>query len=60
MAHGLKMAVVAEGVETDEQLLLLEQYGCDMVQGYFLGHPSSAEAITLMLGPLHLALPDMK
>ncbi|CAN7487441.1 putative bifunctional diguanylate cyclase/phosphodiesterase [Massilia sp. LjRoot122] len=49
MAHGLKMVVVAEGVETGEQLLLLEQYGCDMVQGYYLGHPSSAEAITGML-----------
>ncbi|MET0980922.1 MAG: EAL domain-containing protein [Telluria sp.] len=60
MAHGLKMAVVAEGVETDEQLLLLEQYGCDMVQGYFLGHPSSADAMTLMLGPLHTALPAIK
>ncbi len=49
MAHGLKMVVVAEGVETDEQLVLLEQYGCDMVQGYYLGHPSPHESITLML-----------
>ena len=57
MAHGLKMAVVAEGVETDEQLVLLEEYGCDMVQGYFLGRPSSAEAITQMLGKLRLVLP---
>ena len=57
MAHGLKMAVVAEGVETDEQLVLLEEYGCDMVQGYFLGRPSSAEAITRMLGKLRLVLP---
>ncbi|MFC4932276.1 putative bifunctional diguanylate cyclase/phosphodiesterase [Massilia sp. GCM10023247] len=57
MAHGLKMAVVAEGVETGEQLVLLEQYGCDMVQGYFLGHPSSADAITLMLKPVQAALP---
>jgi predicted signal transduction protein with EAL and GGDEF domain/FixJ family two-component response regulator len=57
MAHGLKMAVVAEGVETDEQLVLLEQYGCDLVQGYFLGHPSSADAITQMLGQLPIALP---
>jgi diguanylate cyclase (GGDEF)-like protein len=49
MAHGLKMVVVAEGVETEEQLLLLEQYGCDLVQGYYLGHPAPAEAITELL-----------
>ncbi len=49
MAHGLKMVVVAEGVETDEQLVMLEQYGCDVAQGYFLGHPSTQETITLML-----------
>ncbi len=49
MAHGLKMVVVAEGVETQEQLTLLEQYGCDMAQGFYLGHPSSHEAISLML-----------
>jgi diguanylate cyclase (GGDEF)-like protein len=49
MAHGLKMTVVAEGVETDEQLVLLEEYGCDMAQGFYLGHPSPQEAITQML-----------
>jgi EAL domain-containing protein (putative c-di-GMP-specific phosphodiesterase class I) len=49
MAHGLKMIVVAEGVETDEQLALLEQYGCDMAQGFYLGRPSPQEAITQML-----------
>ena len=49
MAHGLKMVVVAEGVETGEQLLMLEEYGCDMAQGYFLGHPSPHDAITAML-----------
>ncbi|SDN91008.1 diguanylate cyclase (GGDEF) domain-containing protein [Janthinobacterium sp. OK676] len=49
MAHGLKMVVVAEGVETDEQLVMLEEYGCDMVQGYFLGHPSPHDTITAML-----------
>jgi len=57
MAHGLKMVVVAEGVETGEQLLLLEEYGCDMVQGYYLGHPSSAEKITEMLQHARQALP---
>ncbi|GAB3471663.1 EAL domain-containing protein [Massilia terrae] len=49
MAHGLKMVVVAEGVETDEQLVLLQQYGCDLVQGYHLGHPVSAESIMQQL-----------
>jgi EAL domain-containing protein (putative c-di-GMP-specific phosphodiesterase class I) len=49
MAHGLKMVVVAEGVETHAQLLLLEQFGCDMVQGFHLGHPSPQDQITAML-----------
>jgi len=50
MAHGLKMIVVAEGVETNEQLSLLRQFGCDMAQGYFLGRPSPQDSITEMLG----------
>jgi predicted signal transduction protein with EAL and GGDEF domain/FixJ family two-component response regulator len=54
MAHGLKMIVVAEGVETGEQLLLLQEYGCDLVQGYHLGHPSPHDAIARMLVKLGL------
>jgi len=49
MAHGLKMVVVAEGVETNAQLELLQEYGCDMVQGFHLGHPSPHEMIAEML-----------
>jgi EAL domain-containing protein (putative c-di-GMP-specific phosphodiesterase class I) len=49
MAHGLKLTVVAEGVETDEQLALLEKFGCDMAQGYLLGRPSAQERIGEML-----------
>nr|WP_314545699.1 EAL domain-containing protein [uncultured Massilia sp.] len=52
MAHGLKMVVVAEGVETGEQLVLLEEYGCDMVQGFYLSRPAPAEAVTGMLQKL--------
>ncbi|MCS0584592.1 EAL domain-containing protein [Massilia pinisoli] len=52
MAHGLKMIVVAEGVETGEQLDLLEEYGCDLVQGFYLGRPAPAEAVTAMLQQL--------
>jgi diguanylate cyclase (GGDEF)-like protein len=49
MAHGLKMVVVAEGVETNEQLALLEQFGCDLVQGFYLGRPSTADDVAGML-----------
>ena len=52
MAHGLKMMVVAEGVETGEQLVLLQEYGCDLVQGFYLGRPAPAEAVTGMLQKL--------
>ncbi|GAB2875604.1 EAL domain-containing protein [Pseudoduganella ginsengisoli] len=49
LGHGLRMVVVAEGVETEEQFSLLEQYGCDLAQGFYLGKPSTHEAITQML-----------
>jgi diguanylate cyclase (GGDEF)-like protein len=39
MAHSLKLTVVAEGVETQAQLQVLRQLGCDQVQGYLLGRP---------------------
>jgi predicted signal transduction protein with EAL and GGDEF domain/FixJ family two-component response regulator len=57
MAHGLKLMVVAEGVETDEQLVLLEEYGCDLVQGYYLGRPAPADALTGMLQSLWVPVP---
>lgn len=39
MGKSLHMRIVAEGVETDEQLKSLQQLGCDLVQGYLIGKP---------------------
>ncbi len=49
MAHSLGLKVVAEGVETVEQLNLLATQGCDIAQGYYFSKPVSAEEITAML-----------
>jgi EAL domain-containing protein (putative c-di-GMP-specific phosphodiesterase class I) len=42
MGHSLGLAIVAEGVETEEQLRYLEAQGCDRIQGYLLGRPMPA------------------
>jgi EAL domain-containing protein (putative c-di-GMP-specific phosphodiesterase class I) len=39
LAHNLNLEVVAEGVETTEQLDLLRGFGCDQVQGYLISKP---------------------
>jgi diguanylate cyclase (GGDEF)-like protein/PAS domain S-box-containing protein len=43
LAHSLKLNVVAEGVETQEQSALLHALGCDELQGYLLGKPAPTE-----------------
>lgn len=45
MSHSLGLMVVAEGVETKEQLALLKQLNCDFVQGYYLSKPITAEQL---------------
>jgi diguanylate cyclase (GGDEF)-like protein len=45
LGHSLKLTVVAEGVETTEQLARLAQEGCDQVQGYLYGRPAPAAEI---------------
>ena len=43
LAHGLKLKVVAEGVETAAQLDFLSNRGCDEIQGYYFARPQPAE-----------------
>jgi PAS domain S-box-containing protein/diguanylate cyclase (GGDEF)-like protein len=49
MAHGLRLTVVAEGVEEAGQLALLAEHGCDAMQGYYFSKPLPAEDFGRML-----------
>lgn len=46
LAHSMNLRVVAEGIETAEQLSFLQEKGCDHGQGFFFNLPCSAEEIT--------------
>lgn len=50
MGHILGFKVLAEGVETPEQLSFLQSSGCDMYQGYFKSRPIPAEEFSVLLG----------
>ncbi len=52
MAHSLNLKVVAEGVETEEQLAVLKNASCEIIQGYLLGKPVSADEITAQRGQM--------
>jgi len=49
LAHGLRLKVVAEGVETQVQLDLLKDIGCELAQGYFYSKPVAPETIEQLL-----------
>ena len=49
MAHSLGLNVVAEGVETVEQLEYLHEQGCDEIQGHWLSPPLTAAACYLFV-----------
>jgi diguanylate cyclase (GGDEF)-like protein/PAS domain S-box-containing protein len=50
LGHGLEMSIVAEGVETQEQLSFLAEEGCDAVQGYFIGKPLPIDQYEALVG----------
>jgi diguanylate cyclase (GGDEF)-like protein/PAS domain S-box-containing protein len=55
LANGLGYALVAEGVETSEQLAYLRSVGCDLVQGYYFAKPMPAGEVPAWLGEERLA-----
>ncbi|MBY0381556.1 MAG: EAL domain-containing protein [Xanthobacteraceae bacterium] len=50
LGHGLGISIVAEGVETQDQLKFLAFEGCDQVQGYFLGKPGVIDTYAAWVG----------
>ncbi|MCU1599926.1 MAG: hypothetical protein JWO22_635 [Frankiales bacterium] len=48
MAHTFDLRVIAEGVETETQLAVLREMGCDAVQGFLLGKPMSQQELALL------------
>ena len=50
MARSLGLDVVAEGVETEEQLSLLAQEGCTLYQGFLCSPPVETEALVALMG----------
>lgn len=54
LAHNLGMNVVAEGIETEEQLTYLQSLHCDFGQGYYFDRPLSPTEAVKLLSNLHL------
>jgi EAL domain-containing protein (putative c-di-GMP-specific phosphodiesterase class I) len=47
LAHNLRLKVIAEGIETEEQFAFLRLLRCDEGQGYFLGRPARSDDLFL-------------
>lgn len=53
LTHGLGKQIIAEGVETAEQLALLRELGCEYGQGYFFSQPLDSESAAKLLADAH-------
>ncbi len=59
LAHGLGLTATAEGVETAEQLQLVRDLGCDLVQGYFISPPLPGDELGLWRERFRTIWPDL-
>jgi diguanylate cyclase (GGDEF)-like protein len=60
MGHQLNLKIIAEGVETEQQLAFLRANNCDEMQGYLFSEPVTAEHIPALLRPPTIASPDLQ
>ena len=49
LGKAMKLEVVAEGVETDQQYAIVRRLGCDLVQGYFIAKPMPADQLLIWI-----------
>jgi EAL domain-containing protein (putative c-di-GMP-specific phosphodiesterase class I) len=49
MSHSLGMNVIAEGVETEEQLVFLRDHRCDLIQGFYISKPLDHDSFDALL-----------
>jgi diguanylate cyclase (GGDEF)-like protein len=59
LAHNLRLRVVAEGVETSEQLSYLRELGCDQYQGFFCSPAVPAPAFEALIERMRAGRPDL-
>ncbi|MEO3937998.1 EAL domain-containing protein [Dermatophilaceae bacterium Soc4.6] len=60
LAQALGMRSIAEGVETADELRMLESLGCDGVQGWYIAHPMPAADVTEWLRGRSCAVPQLR
>jgi EAL domain-containing protein (putative c-di-GMP-specific phosphodiesterase class I) len=60
LAHTLKLKVIAEGVESEEQADALKRLGCDQLQGYLIGKPGPFDEVARLLGARKRSSPESR